>query len=47
MHKIYTCRVKKLFYKKLVGKIMRKSYKYRKKCAEKLSFNSYVENIIH
>ena len=54
MRKIYTCRVKKLFYKKLVEKVMRKSCKYRKNCAEKLSFkvmlkkissNSYLENL--
>ena len=49
MLKIYTCRVKKLFYKKLVvlknystnnwlKKVMRKSCKYRKNCVEKLSF---------
>ena len=30
MHKIYMCRLKKIFYKKLVGKNMHKSYKYRK-----------------
>ena len=54
MRKIYTHCVKKLFYKKLVEKVMRKSYKYSKSCAAKLSFkvmlkkissNSYLKNL--
>jgi len=43
MRKICTCHVKKNSIKKLLGKFMRKSYKYRKSYAEKFLSNSYVE----
>ena len=35
--------LKKKSIKKLLGKFMRKSYKYRKSYAEKFLSNSYVE----
>ena len=36
---------KKIILKSWLEKFMRKSYEYHKKCAEKLSSNSYVEKI--
>jgi hypothetical protein len=45
MHKICMCRVKNCPIKNWLEKFMRKSYKYHKKYAEKLSSKRYSEKV--
>ena len=47
MHKIYTCRVKILSYKSWLEKFMRKSYKFHKIYAAKLSIIVMSKKVIH
>ena len=47
MRQIYTCRIKILSYKSLSEKFMRKSYKFHKIYAAKLSIIVMSKKVIH